>query len=168
MVHAMKYVRLNVDRKLQRASFLITLMRTQSFVLTVCSSFSVLIPRSHATECVDSVAPHQCSLPCSPKCVDITSARFRADPFSFYESLRRDVSANRDERQFNEPDALNFLRQPNRHVAFGRGIHFCLGASLARLEGQVAVRTLLDRTEAYVSRFRVMRLVGERVWCYEA
>ena len=56
------------------------------------------------------------------------------------------ASANRDDRQFNEPKTLDLTRQPNRHVAFGHGIHFCLGAPLARLEGQIAIRTLLRRT----------------------
>ena len=55
------------------------------------------------------------------------------------------ASANRDERQFPNPDALDVAREPNRHLAFGQGIHFCLGASLARLEGQIAIRTLLQR-----------------------
>ncbi len=55
------------------------------------------------------------------------------------------ASANRDERQFPNPDVLDLRRDPNRHVAFGQGIHFCLGAPLARLEGQIAIRTLLDR-----------------------
>ena len=55
------------------------------------------------------------------------------------------ASANRDERQFPNPDALDVAREPNRHLAFGLGIHFCLGAPLARMEGQIAIRTLLDR-----------------------
>jgi cytochrome P450 len=54
-------------------------------------------------------------------------------------------SANRDERQFMRPDALDITREPNKHLAFGHGVHFCLGAPLARLEGQIAVSTLLQR-----------------------
>jgi cytochrome P450 len=55
------------------------------------------------------------------------------------------ASANRDERQFKNPDALDITREPNRHLAFGLGPHFCLGAPLARLEGQIAIATLLGR-----------------------
>jgi cytochrome P450 len=53
------------------------------------------------------------------------------------------ASANRDERQFANPDALDLTREPNKHLAFGLGMHFCLGASLARLEEQIAINTLL-------------------------
>jgi cytochrome P450 PksS len=55
------------------------------------------------------------------------------------------ASANRDDRQFEQPDTLDLSREPNRHVAFGQGVHFCLGAPLARLEGQIAINTLLRR-----------------------
>lgn len=55
------------------------------------------------------------------------------------------AAANRDERQFARPDEYDPTRDPNPHVAFGRGIHFCLGAPLARLEGRVALDILLDR-----------------------
>ncbi len=54
-------------------------------------------------------------------------------------------SANRDERQFPDPDILDLTREPNRHLAFGLGIHYCLGAPLARLEAQIAIGKLLRR-----------------------
>ena len=55
------------------------------------------------------------------------------------------ASANRDERQFDRSGLLDITRENNRHLAFGQGTHFCLGAPLARLEGQIAINTLLRR-----------------------
>jgi len=55
------------------------------------------------------------------------------------------LSANHDERQFEHADDFLATRQPNPHVGFGRGIHFCLGAPLARLESRVALAVLLRR-----------------------
>jgi cytochrome P450 len=54
-------------------------------------------------------------------------------------------SANRDETTFADADQFAIERDPNRHVAFGRGIHFCLGAPLARLEASIVLSTMLDR-----------------------
>jgi len=55
------------------------------------------------------------------------------------------ASANRDPRQFGDADAFVVDRDGPKHLAFGHGIHFCLGASLARLEAQIAFTTLLRR-----------------------
>lgn len=54
-------------------------------------------------------------------------------------------AGNRDPAEFAEPDRLNVARQPNRHIAFGAGVHHCLGAPLARMELQISLRTLLGR-----------------------
>jgi cytochrome P450 len=63
-------------------------------------------------------------------------------------------SANRDERHFEDPDVLDLARDPNRHLAFGRGgVHHCLGAPLARMEGQIAI-------SAFLRRFPEARLIA--------
>jgi cytochrome P450 len=58
-------------------------------------------------------------------------------------------AANRDCSQFANPDECILRRAPNRHLTFGHGIHFCLGAALARLEAQIAFTSLLQRFERY-------------------
>lgn len=55
------------------------------------------------------------------------------------------ASANRDEEAFERADQLDITREPNRHVAFGLGAHYCLGAPLARLEGRIALQALIRR-----------------------
>jgi cytochrome P450 len=54
-------------------------------------------------------------------------------------------AANRDEAQFTEADTVDIGRQPNRHLTFGQGPHFCLGAQLARLEARLALPALIER-----------------------
>lgn len=86
-------------------------------------------------------------------------------------------SANHDERVFAEPDRFALDRSPNPHLSFGRGVHFCLGAPLARLEAAVATRLLLERysslgvlrdsaperhPEAHLNGVRALRVGVER------
>jgi cytochrome P450 len=55
------------------------------------------------------------------------------------------ASANRDAAQFPEPDRFHLEREPNRHFAFGHGIHFCVGAPLARFEARIALPMMLEQ-----------------------
>jgi cytochrome P450 len=63
-------------------------------------------------------------------------------------------AANRDPAVFSNPDQLDLERAPNPHVGFGGGIHFCIGASLARVEARIAIPALLRR-------YPTLRLAGE-------
>ena len=54
-------------------------------------------------------------------------------------------SANRDERRYTNPAEFNVLRNEGQHISFGFGAHFCLGASLARMEGRIALDEVLNR-----------------------
>ena len=66
-------------------------------------------------------------------------------------------AANRDPALCADPDDLDIARPPTHHVSFGQGIHFCLGAPLARLETQIVLRQLLERSDD-------LRLAGEPAW----
>ena len=65
-------------------------------------------------------------------------------------------AANRDPRQFDNPDAFVAARNPS-HVAFGSGIHLCLGASLARMESRAVLRELVERVQR-------IEIVGAPEW----
>jgi cytochrome P450 len=67
------------------------------------------------------------------------------------------ASANHDESKFTDPETLDLNRDPNPHIAFGTGIHYCLGAQLARMEGRVAIA-------AMIRRFPNMRLADEELF----
>jgi cytochrome P450 len=66
-------------------------------------------------------------------------------------------SANHDPAVFTEPGRFDVAREPNPHLAFGHGVHFCMGAPLARLEGRIALGDLLDRVKD-------IGLVGDGKW----
>jgi len=67
-------------------------------------------------------------------------------------------AGNRDPRAFTDPQGLDIGRKPNRHLTFGFGLHFCMGAPLARIEGQQCIGRLLQRFK------RLERAPGEPVW----
>lgn len=68
------------------------------------------------------------------------------------------VSANRDERVFADPDLFDIGRSPNRHLTFGHGLHFCIGAVLARLELRTMLRILRDRVDSVEIQGPVRRI----------
>jgi cytochrome P450 len=68
------------------------------------------------------------------------------------------ASADRDERRWPDPDRLDIERAPQRHVAFGDGIHHCLGAPLARLEARIVFEELLPRIPDYVVSGPIVRI----------
>lgn len=66
-------------------------------------------------------------------------------------------AANRDPRQFDDPDVFRAERNPTGHVAFGSGVHLCLGAQLARMEGQAVLREIVDNVDR-------VEVVGSPTW----
>lgn len=85
--------------------------------------------------------------------VEVTTARWATEPFQIHDQTieKGDMvvialaSANRDETVFENPEIFDITRENNRHIAFGHGSHFCLGAPLARLEAKIAITTLFNR-----------------------
>ena len=96
-------------------------------------------------------SPVQMTLRCAVEDCDINGTPVRAGQ----EIVLLGGSANRDPDAFENPDRLDFNRSKQDHISFGRGIHYCIGAALARLEGRIALEMLLDR-------FDSLRLLADR------
>ncbi len=96
-------------------------------------------------------SPVQMTLRCAVEDYEINGTPVRAGQ----DVILLAGSANRDPDAFESPDQLDFNRPKHDHISFGRGIHYCLGAALARLEGRIAFEMLLER-------FDSLRLLKER------
>ena len=72
-------------------------------------------------------------------------------------------SANRDERQFEAADRFDITRRTSGHLGFGFGVHFCLGASLARLEARVALESLFARCTNFERETEAVELLDSLV-----
>jgi cytochrome P450 len=66
-------------------------------------------------------------------------------------------SANRDANQFERAEEFDITRDPNPHIAFGHGVHFCLGAALARMEARIGLGDLLERLDG-------LELISDEPW----
>jgi cytochrome P450 len=74
------------------------------------------------------------------------------------------ASANRDKEQFSNPESFDINRYPNRHVAFGHGIHFCIGAPLSRLEASIALPMILEQMpDLRIARKETLELQDSRI-----
>ncbi|MGG4106097.1 cytochrome P450 [Paenibacillus lautus] len=100
--------------------------------------------------------------------VEFSTSRWAAEDMDFHgvHMKKGDLvvialnSANRDASQFKDPDIFDITREKSQHLAFGKGIHLCLGAPLARLEGEIAINTLLHR----YPNFELQRDIDELEW----
>ncbi|MBF6568187.1 MAG: cytochrome P450 [Candidatus Binataceae bacterium] len=86
-------------------------------------------------------APAQCAVRFTGPDAAVSGVKLREGSFAFVIL----AAANRDPAQFPDPDRFDLARTPNEHLAFGAGNHYCIGASLARLQGTIAIESILHR-----------------------
>lgn len=98
-------------------------------------------PREAIEEIVRMVSPIVCMRRTATRDVELHGRQVRAGD----KVVLWFTSANRDERVFDDPDALRLDRSPNKHLGFGWGPHFCIGSHLARLEGEILLEELVRR-----------------------
>jgi pimeloyl-[acyl-carrier protein] synthase len=117
----------------------LTLLRHQADLERLCSDLS-LIP-SAVEELLRYESPSQHTARLAPDDVELGGKRIRKRAAV----IAVMGAANRDPERFQDPDHFDILRKENRHLAFGWAAHFCFGAGLARLEGQIAFERILCR-----------------------
>jgi hypothetical protein len=117
---------------------ILTLLRNPGEMQKLCKDHSLIA--SAVEELLRYESPSQHTARLAPEDVELGGKKIR----------KRDAviavmgAANRDPDQFPNPDCLDLVRRDNKHVAFGWGAHFCFGAALARIEGQIAFATILE------------------------
>jgi cytochrome P450 len=105
----------------------------------------LLNDRSLIPNAIEEILRYEAPSPVQARCVTREVEFYGAAVPEGSVMLLLTASANRDDRRFEDPDRFDIRRKIDQHVSFGYGLHFCLGAALARLEGRVALEEVLAR-----------------------